>query len=103
MLQRVKGRGRINLSQVFKATLFFAEKVIGNKGNLVIPASCTEPDWENFRQIKPTLYKKEFKKKIDKIYDKPVDVYDLLQLLIRHLQDLEWIVRGYKWQQEHGL
>ena len=49
MLQRVKGRGRINLSQVFKATLFFAEKVIGNNGNLVIAANCKEPDWATQR------------------------------------------------------
>ena len=40
----VKGRGRMNWSQVFKITLFLAPNVIGNTGAPVIPASCTDPE-----------------------------------------------------------
>ena len=42
-VQRVKGRGMTNLSQLFKTTLFLAPKVMGKMGAPVIPASCTDP------------------------------------------------------------
>jgi hypothetical protein len=42
-VQRVKGRGMTNLSQLFKTTLFLVPKVMGKMGAPVIPASCTDP------------------------------------------------------------
>ena len=48
-LQRVKGRGMTNRSQLFKTTLFFAPKVMGKSGAPVIPASCTDPGWATHR------------------------------------------------------
>ena len=44
-VQRVKGRGIANWSQLFKITLFLAPKVMGKIGAPVIPANCTDPGW----------------------------------------------------------
>ena len=43
-LQRVKGMGITNWSQLFKTNLLLDPKVIGKTGAPVIPANCNDPD-----------------------------------------------------------
>jgi len=65
---------------------------------ITLPAGArhgrVKTDWESFRNIKPTYDKKEFKRKIEKIYPDNHTSYDLIQLMLAHIQDLENQVRG---------
>ena len=44
-MQRVKGMGMTNRSQLFRTILFLDPKVMAKIGAPVIPANCIDPDW----------------------------------------------------------
>jgi len=58
-------------------------------------------DWESFRDVKSTYDKNVFKRKVKKLYPNNHTSYDIMQLMIAHIQDLELEVRGLKHRLEN--